>query len=153
MSVKVEWLCSRCAGKTGKKTEADPVVLRLCSECKVQNWVRPFGHAGEAVQPTAEEVEEAAVFHGHKLKVMKEATKIRAEKVQEVEREAEKRVIAEDLEIVGDVIIESVLEEIPDPKEAEIEDFDKDNEIVIAAREGKEAEIAALKAQLAELER
>jgi len=30
-------------------TEEDPVILGLCSACKIENWVRPFGHAGADV--------------------------------------------------------------------------------------------------------
>ena len=132
---KVEWLCARCAKKEDKETEPDPTVLRLCTSCKVENWVRPFAHSGEAVEPSEEEKEEAKAFHAHKMKVLKENTKIRKETAAEQYQEAEKRVLeAEepDLEVVA--VLEQVLEDATD---------------VI---DEKEAEIAALKAKLAELE-
>lgn len=43
---KAIWLCARCARKKDVQTEEDPVVLKACSECNVENWVRPYGHAG-----------------------------------------------------------------------------------------------------------
>ena len=52
---KIEWLCARCAKKEGKQVEPDPVILRLCTSCRVENWVRPYGHVGEQITPSAEE--------------------------------------------------------------------------------------------------
>ena len=141
---KVEWLCSRCSEKTGKKTEPDPVVLRLCTECKVQNWVRPYGHAGEAVQPTPEETEEAKVFHEHKMKVLKENTKIRKEKEAEQYQEAEKRVTEVKETLQEEPQDETVAEEAEEPTEAEADAKEPDP---------KEEEIAKLKAKIAELEK
>ena len=136
---KVEWLCSRCAERTGKTPEPDPVVLRLCTECKVENWVRPFGHSGEAVVASEEEKQEAfdKMVAESELsnKVIKAFEEQRKAKTRAEFDEVKTKVIAEDLEVVGDVIIESVLEE------------------VIKEDDMKEAEIAALKAKIAELEK
>jgi predicted nucleic acid-binding Zn-ribbon protein len=54
-----EWLCTRCAGKLGKEREAEPTILRICSNCGIENWVRPFGHAGQDVVATEEEKQAA----------------------------------------------------------------------------------------------
>ena len=43
---KHKWICSRCAGRNAVEAEIDPVVLRVCDWCKVQNWTRPVGHGG-----------------------------------------------------------------------------------------------------------
>jgi len=129
----IEWLCARCAEKTGKTPEPDPVVLRLCTECKVENWVRPFGHAGEAVVASEEEIEAAHMKASEEAKVMKAATeKItedRAKERAEEVKEAKKAVTETDPE-----------EEIP-----------TDDATIEAAQ--KAAEIEALKKQLAELEK
>ena len=126
----IEWLCARCAKKEDKETEPDPVVLRLCTSCKVENWVRPFGHAGEGVIAEEEETEAAKVYHA-------ELSAQKAPKAKEPVVEAVSEPEPE-LEVVA------VLEEIP-----------TDDETIDAAIEAgkKEAEIAALKAQIAELEK
>ena len=131
---KVEWLCSRCADKEDKETEPDPVVLRLCTSCKVETYVRPFAHFGEAREPTPEEIEEAKAFHEQKLKVLKKATENRKAKEAEEYKEAEKQV--KEAETVEEVVIK----------------VDIDTEEVDKKLEAKAAEIEALKAQLAELE-
>ena len=126
----IEWLCARCAKKEDKETEPDPVVLRLCTSCKVENWVRPFGHSGEGVIAEEEETEAAKVYHAElSAQKVPKAKEPVVEAVSEPEPE---------LEVVA------VLEEIP-----------TDDETIDAAIEAgkKEAEIAALKAQIAELEK
>ena len=141
---KVEWLCARCASKEEKETEPDPVVLRLCTSCKVQNWVRPFAHSGEAVEPSEEEKEEAKAFHEQKMKVLKENTKIRKEKEAEQYKEAEKRVTEVKEPLQEEPQEETVAEEAEEPTEAEADAPKPDP---------KEEEIAKLKAQIAELEK
>ena len=122
--IKVEWLCSRCADKEDKETEPDPVVLRLCTSCKVETYVRPFAHFGEAREPTPEEIEEAKAFHEQKLKVLKKATENRKAKEAEEYKEAEKQVLeAETVEEKVEDIIEEAVEEIMEVvEEAEPED-------------------------------
>jgi len=66
------WACARCERrKKIENVQTDPVVLRVCDYCKIENWVRPVGHAGadtlnpkqvlppEKVAVHAEMVEEA----------------------------------------------------------------------------------------------
>ena len=97
------WVCTRCGRRKGIELEPDPVLLKVCDECKIQNWCRNPKGAGLVI-----------------TEVLKEAPPT--------------TIIAEDIEVVGDVVIESVLEDVtPEPSE-------------------KEKEIEALKAQLAELE-
>jgi hypothetical protein len=55
----VEWLCARCAIKEGKETESGPTVLRLCTSCKIENWVRPYGHVGQEMVASEEEKQAA----------------------------------------------------------------------------------------------
>lgn len=124
--MRVEWICARCAKNTGKTPEPDPVILRLCTECKVVNWVRPFGHVGEGVVPSAEEVKAA-----HELQIAQS----KAWNVTAAKLEAEhKGKVEAAVDISREVEIDAVREE-----EAEEE-----------TEEAKE--IAGLKARLAELE-
>ena len=89
------WLCHRCVKKEGATVDADPVLLRVCDGCQVENYVR----LARGVVLVAETVEE-----------------------------------------VGEVVVESVIEEVAPEPEPEPED-------------PKKAEIEALKAQIAELEK
>ena len=41
-----KWICSRCAQRKDIEAEIDPVVLRVCDWCNIENWVKPVGHAG-----------------------------------------------------------------------------------------------------------
>jgi hypothetical protein len=53
--MSVKWLCKRCAEQTETKIEEEPMILRICSNCGVENYCFPAGHAGEDVEPTEEE--------------------------------------------------------------------------------------------------
>lgn len=37
----VTWLCHRCARKKDIELDTDPVLLRVCDGCQVENWTRP----------------------------------------------------------------------------------------------------------------
>ena len=41
----VQWFCHRCARKDELELDADPVMLRVCDGCKVENWTRPLSGA------------------------------------------------------------------------------------------------------------
>ena len=48
----VQWFCHRCARKDDLELDADPVMLRVCDGCKVENWTRPLsGAVAEAEVP------------------------------------------------------------------------------------------------------
>ena len=94
-SKSVRWLCHRCIKKESADVDPDPVLLRVCDGCQVENYTRP-------VKGTV--------------------------------------IVAEDVEVVGEVVVESVIEEVAPEPEPEPED-------------PKKAEIEALKAKLAELEK
>ena len=49
--MSVEWLCKRCATKLGKSIEPEPMILRRCTGCDVENYCFPSGHAGEDAEP------------------------------------------------------------------------------------------------------
>jgi hypothetical protein len=143
----IEWLCARCAKKEDKETEPDPVVLRVCTSCKVENWVRPFGHTGSDVMASEAETEEAKAFRleAHRLENEKKPQK------------APKKARA-----VEEPVIEAVSEPIPATTTGSLEGDVKSTtaepelEVVAVLEEvvdEKEAEIAALKAQLEALEK
>ena len=136
--MSIEWLCARCAEKTGKTPEPDPVVLRLCTECKVENWVRPFGHSGEGVIPSDEEYEAA---HENQIEEARKGRE-RAEKIRKDNREKIKKVTEE-----------LPKEEAPEETVLVAEDVPTEEEVVVEEPDPKEEEIAKLKAQLAELEK
>ena len=52
----VQWFCHRCARKDDLELDADPVMLRVCDGCNVENWTRPLAGAVAVV-------EEAVVVH------------------------------------------------------------------------------------------
>ena len=35
-----KWLCHRCVKKEGATVDADPVLLRVCDGCQVENYTR-----------------------------------------------------------------------------------------------------------------
>ena len=153
---KVEWLCSRCADKEEKETEPDPVVLRLCTSCKVETYVRPFAHFGEDVEPTPEEKEAALAFHVQKMKVLKQATENRKAKDEEDYKEAEKQVLeAEtvleseegDVVVDGEFIEKTTLDDVSEPEPEPSVPYEP------LELTDEEKEIAALKAKIAELEK
>ena len=73
----LEFLCGRCAKKQGVEWYSTTVTLRLCSGCHVKQWVNPSGKGSLSTRPTQEEITEADLFHAHKMKVLKQATKNR----------------------------------------------------------------------------
>ena len=103
------WLCHRCVKKEGATVDADPVLLRVCDGCQVENYVRLA--RGVIVERSDEEIEA-------------------------LNESARETIVAESVEVVGEVVVESVIEEVaPEPEDP------------------KKAEIEALKAQIAELEK
>ena len=44
----VRWLCHRCVKKEGATVDADPVLLRVCDGCQVENYTRLVRGAVEA---------------------------------------------------------------------------------------------------------
>ena len=107
----VTWLCQRCGRRQDIELETDPVLLRVCDSCKIENWTRPV--KGAVVAP----VEEEPVSEPIKVVLGKTET---SEPIAELE-----------------VTIEAELEVV--------EEIEEVNE--------KEAEIAKLRAQIAELEK
>jgi hypothetical protein len=99
----VEWLCARCAIKEGKETESGPTVLRLCTSCKIENWVRPYGHVGQDMVASEEEKQAALE------KAIAESISV-----------AEPEVIAETVPLEPEIV--EVLKEAPpeESREAEI---------------------------------
>jgi hypothetical protein len=111
-----EWLCTRCAGKLGKEREAEPTILRICSNCGIENWVRPFGHAGQDVVATEEE-EQAALEKA----ISESVSEVVAETVPEIE-------------------VVEVLKEAPEPEAEEEDEFLKKAQEIAELR----ARLAAL---------
>ena len=97
-----KWLCHRCVKKEGATVDADPVLLRVCDGCQVENYVR----LSRGVVVFAEDIRK---------------------------------------ELEAETVVEEVEVEQPTSEEAV--------EIIDAANVTKQAEIEALKAQIAELEK
>ena len=60
------WLCHRCVKKEGATVDADPVLLRVCDGCQVENYTRLVRGAVEAPKEPepvieAETVEEVVI--------------------------------------------------------------------------------------------
>ena len=151
---KIEWLCARCAKKEDKETEPDPVVLRLCTSCKVENWVRPFGHTGSDVMASEAETEEAKAFRLEVHRLENEKKPQKAPKTPRVVEEPILEAVSEPIpatttgSLEGDAkstTAEPELEVVAVLEPAVIEEIEEANK--------KEDEIAALKAQIAELEK
>ena len=51
----VTWLCQRCGRRQDIELETDPVLLRVCDSCKIENWTRPVKGAVEAIEAPKEE--------------------------------------------------------------------------------------------------
>lgn len=88
---KAIWLCVRCADKQGVETESEPVILKACSACGIENWVRPFGHAGADMVDEAGEVAESIPHSPVEGKWMSDVT---AEGVEEPEEAAPSEAVA-----------------------------------------------------------
>lgn len=83
--MSVKWYCKRCAEALNVKLEPEPMVLRLCSNCKVENYCWPCGHAGEDVTPIEEEPEPTEVAEA--VEAPEVEAKANAEKIAELEAE------------------------------------------------------------------
>ena len=145
----IEWLCARCAKKEDKETEPDPVVLRVCTSCKVENWVRPFGHTGSDVMASEAETEEAKAFRleVHRLENEKKPQKApkKARVVEEPVIETPSGPSVPYVPLAAVSVPEPELEVVAVLEPEIIEEIEEANK--------KEDEIAALKAQIAELEK
>ena len=51
------WVCTRCGRRKGIELEPDPVLLKVCDECKIQNWCRNPKGAGLVITAVLEEAE------------------------------------------------------------------------------------------------
>jgi hypothetical protein len=123
----VEWLCTRCAEKEDKRPEDVEPILRLCTSCKVKQWVRPFGHAGEQATETPEEIQAAVENQiAEAARGRERIEKIKADRIATIAKATEE-VVAE---TISEPEIVEVLKEAPT----------------------REEERAALLARLAELE-
>ncbi len=49
----VQWFCHRCARKDDLALDTDPVMLRVCDGCQVENWTRPL--MGPVIEAKVEE--------------------------------------------------------------------------------------------------
>ena len=96
------WLCHRCVKKEEATVDADPVLLRVCDGCQVENYTR-----------------------------LSRGVVVFAETIRK--------------ELEAETVVEEVEVEQPTSEEAV--------EIIDAANVTKQAEIEALKAQIAELEK
>jgi uncharacterized secreted protein with C-terminal beta-propeller domain len=107
--MSVEWLCSRCAEKESKAVEPDPVILRLCTSCKVENWVRPFGHAGEQMMASDEEEaaavakarEEAKLMRAAREKYLEDQPKKVTEEIEKAKEEIAAVDVSDEVEVVA----------------------------------------------------
>ena len=136
----VEWLCKRCAKKLGKSIEPEPMVLRRCTGCDVENYCYPAGHAGEDAEPekAAEIARSQAAVHG----------KTEGEREVAESNPGFKGVPDEIVKEMGKVI-----------DEIQSEDADVSEEVVPAAEPSTDGDAnttddteAQLRAQIAELE-
>lgn len=137
MTDKTIWLCSRCAKRLGKAVEPEPTVLRVCSNCKVENWVRPFGHAGEQVDATDDETEEA----------QSEAAEEKSVPYEDVRDE----LLAEEDEFLDEPVNGAILDESTIQEDGSVTVQVAGEEAVDEAVDEQTAEIARLEAELAEL--
>ena len=51
------WVCTRCSRRKGIELEPDPVLLKVCDECKIQNWCRNPKGAGLVITAVLKETE------------------------------------------------------------------------------------------------
>ena len=51
------WVCTRCGRRKGIDLEPDPVLLKVCDECKIQNWCRNPKGAGLVITEVLKEAE------------------------------------------------------------------------------------------------
>ena len=51
------WVCTRCGRRKGIELEPDPVLLKVCDECKIQNWCRSPKGAGLVITAVLKEAE------------------------------------------------------------------------------------------------
>ena len=51
------WVCTRCGRRKGIELEPDPVLLKVCDECKIQNWCRNPKGAGLVITAVLKETE------------------------------------------------------------------------------------------------
>ena len=51
------WVCTRCGRRKGIELEPDPVLLKVCDECKIQNWCRNPKGAGLVITEVLKEAE------------------------------------------------------------------------------------------------
>jgi len=127
--MSVEWLCKRCSIKLGKSIEPEPMVLRRCSGCDVENYCYPSGHAGEDAEPekTADIARSQAAVHGKAEGVIIEAETVVDEQDNEVAEETAPSAAEPSL-----------------PEEAPVEE----ENTTMSKEEQIRAQIAELKAQL-----
>lgn len=131
---KAKWICARCARRKEVEPETDPVVLRVCDWCNIENWTRPVGHGGANAGggPVME------------VKVDKDGERLPLYKKGEV---APSVTAVEEPVIEAETVVEEVIEEAVE--EAVEEEVAETNQTMTA----KEKQILDLKAQLEELEK
>lgn len=143
------WACARCERrKKIANVQPDPVVLRTCDYCNIQNWVRPVGHAGADAgsgpimeQRVTDQGERLPLYRGKEVKEALQEEEVHAETVvEEVSEPTEEEAAAESPEEVEEA---AVAEAVAEANQAAID---------AVAAEDREKEIARLKAELAELE-
>ena len=97
------WLCRRCAEKLGFYWDPldDIKKLRLCTNCQVENWVRPFGSSDGPYRSkeSPEEIQAAHERACRESEISNEAIKIfkrnRGARNKDEMAEAKRRVLQE----------------------------------------------------------
>lgn len=87
------WVCTRCARKKGIELEADPVLLKVCDECKIQNWCRNPKGAGLVITEVLKEAEPEPepVFEASKESMQSEIDALRKQEKELLEVEEAKQ--------------------------------------------------------------
>ena len=82
------WVCTRCGRRKGIELEPDPVLLKVCDECKIQNWCRNPKGAGLVITEVLKEDEPEPVIEAETVEEDPKKAEIERLKAQLAELEA-----------------------------------------------------------------
>ena len=92
----VTWLCQRCGRRQDIELETDPVLLRVCDSCKIENWTRPVKGVVETIEEIKVPLDSGPSLDGDSKETSEVTVKVKLD-TEEVDKklEATKAKIAE----------------------------------------------------------